>query len=178
MAVQFNPITKEPYLQLPGPFANIIITPYRKDQIKETALVMTNILNDERVYRWLQGPPYPFLLEHGEDWVKAKIQDSAAVVAALQGELEVKTRQQSQKSCDQKDVEFFDICPFICIREVTARDSISGAPSQDILIGKVGLSRYTFYEIRRNSWELLLVQAQNNQLPAGHDDIVWELGSM
>lgn len=178
MTVHYNPITKEPYLQLPAPCANIIITPYREHQIKETALVMTEILNDARVYSWLEGPPYPFLPEHGEDWVKMKIKENEVVVSTLQKELEIEGHSQSNKFDDQTDKEFFDKCPFLCIREVTDRDFANGAPLHDILIGDIGITRYPFYEIRQNSWELALVQAHNNQLPAGHKDIVWGLGSM
>lgn len=178
MAVHYNTITREPYLQLPAPCTNIIITPYRENQIQETALVMAETLNDPKVYSWLQGPPYPFLPEHGEDWVKMKIQENKAVVSALQREFETKGQQHSGDSCDQVDREIFDKCPFLCIRQVEERDSTSGAPLQDTLIGEVAIMRYAFYEIRRNSWELALVQAHNNQLPPGHDDIVWSIGSM
>jgi hypothetical protein len=178
MAVHYNPITKEPYLQLPAPCANIIITPYRKHQIKETALVMTEILNDTRVYSWLEGPPYPYLPEHGEDWVRMKIEENEAVVSTLQREFEAEGQPHSGGTKDKMSAVFFDSCPFLCIREVTKRTITNGAPLQDILIGYTGLLRYPFYEIRQNSWELALVQAHNNQLPAGHKDIVWGLGSM
>lgn len=178
MAVHYNTITREPYLQLPAPCRNIIITPYRENQIQETAFVMAEILNDPKVYSWLQGPPYPFLPEHGEDWIKMKIQENKAVVSALQREFETKGQSQSGDSSDQVDREVFDKCPFLCIRQVEERDPTSGAPLQDTLIGEVAIMRYAFYEIRRNSWELALVQAHNNQLPPGHDDIVWSIGSV
>jgi hypothetical protein len=178
MAVHYNPLTKEPYLQLPAPCANIIVTPYREHQIKETALTMAEILNDTRVYSWLEGPPYPFLPEHGEDWINMKIKENEAVVSTLQREFEAEGQPQSDIVHDQTDTELFDRCPFLCIREVTERDPANGAPLQDILIGDIGLSRYPFYEIRKNSWELALVKAHNNQLPAGHEDIIWGLGSM
>ncbi|KAJ5341305.1 hypothetical protein N7541_010429 [Penicillium brevicompactum] len=177
MAVHYNSITKEPYLQLPEPRANIIITPYREHQIQETALVMTEILNDAKVYSWLQGPPYPFLPEHGEDWIKMKIQENKAVVSALQQEFESKNQQQSGESSDQTDRQIFDKCPFLCIRQVEERDPRSGAPLQDTLIGEVAIMRYPFHEIRRNSWELALVQDHNNRLPPGHNNIVWSIGN-
>ncbi|CAG8032703.1 unnamed protein product [Penicillium olsonii] len=173
MAVHYNPITKEPYLQLPAPCANIIITPYREHQIKETVHVMTGILNDPRVYSWLQGPPFPFLPEHGESWVEMKIQENKAVLSALQKEFEANIEQDNAPCQDEKEI--FDKCPFLCIREVGERDSC-GAPVQDTLIGEIALIRYQFYELRRNSWELALVQAHHNQLPVGHDDLIWSLG--
>ncbi|CAG8067967.1 unnamed protein product [Penicillium salamii] len=171
MTVHYNPVTKEPYLQLPAPCANIIITPYREHQIKEDTNAMTSSLNGPRVYTWLQGPPYPFLPEHGEDWIKTKIQENKAAVAALQDEFENKPQTDASHQA-QTENKFFGQCPFLCIREVG--EDPSGA--QDTLIGEIALIRYSFYEIRRNSWELALVQAHNKQLPVGHEDIVWTLG--
>lgn len=179
MVVHYNSLTREPYLQLPAPCANIIITPHREHQIEETAAVMTEILNDSRVNFWLQGPPFPFLLEHGQDWVRKKSAETKALLSILQQELETSTSQPQSDSPDgQEEQEFFDQCPFVCIREVTERDPETDAPLQDILIGDIVLSRYAFYEMQPNSQELALAQEQNNALPAGHKDIVWGVGSM
>ncbi|CAI7579079.1 unnamed protein product [Penicillium glandicola] len=175
MVVHYNPLTKEPYLQLPEPCANIIITPHRGHQIEETSAIITEILNDSRVYPWLQGPPYPFLPEHGVDWVKMKIATNKDVLSALQKELEAPESQQGD-SPNSQGPEFFDKCPFVCIREVTERDPVTGAPLQDILVGDFSLARYAFYELRPNSWEFALVQKHNNDLPAGHKDIIWGIG--
>ncbi|KAJ5960603.1 uncharacterized protein N7479_007753 [Penicillium vulpinum] len=173
--VHYNPLTKEPYLQLPAPCANIIITPHREHQIEETSAVMTEILNDSRVYRWLEGPPYPFLPEHGVDWVKMKIAEHKDILATLRKEFERSESQlQSDSANGQEEPKFFDKCPFVCIREVTERDPTTGAPLQDVLVGDFTLSRYAFYELRPSSWEFALVQKHNNELPAGHKDIVWD----
>ncbi|KAJ5384341.1 hypothetical protein N7517_002252 [Penicillium concentricum] len=175
--VHYNPLTKEPYLQLPAPCANIIITPHREHQIEETSAVMTEILNDSRVYHWLQGPPYPFLPEHGVDWVKMKIAEYKDILSTLQKELETPESQlQEDSSNGQEQPVFFDKCPFVCIREVTERDPTTGAPLQDVMIGDFTLARYAFYELRPDSWELALLQKYNNDLPAGHKDIIWGIG--
>jgi hypothetical protein len=178
MGVHYNPLTKEPYLQLPAPCTNIIITPHREHRIEETSAAMTEILNDPRVYPWLQNPPFPFLPEHGTDRVKMRVRENEALVSILRQEFESPKRQlQSDNSKDQEKSEFFDQCPFSCIREVTERDPATGAPLQDIFIGDISLARYAFYELRRNSPELALAQEANNALPAGHKDIVWSIGS-
>ncbi|OQE04274.1 hypothetical protein PENSOL_c001G03409 [Penicillium solitum] len=174
MVVHYNPLTKEPYLQLPAPCANIIITPYREHQIVETSAVMTEILNDSRVYSWLVGPPYPFLPEHGVDWVKMKIAENKNILSTLQREFETSQSQPGRSSDDKEEPEFFDKCPLICIRKVTERDPATGAPLRDVLIGEISLTRYSFYELRPDSPELALAQKQNNDLPAGHKDIVWD----
>lgn len=179
MGVHYNSLTRESYLQLPAPCANIIITPHREHQIEETAAAMTEILNDPRVNFWLQGPPYPFLLEHGQDWVRKRSAENKALLSILQQEFEIsRSQQQSNSPSGQEKQEFFDQCPFVCIREVTKRDSETGAPLQDVLIGDFTLSRYAFYEMQPNSQELTLAQEQNSALPAGHKDIVWGVGSM
>ncbi|KAJ5507925.1 hypothetical protein N7527_010068 [Penicillium freii] len=176
MVVHYNPLTKEPYLQLPAPCANIIITPYREHQITETSAVMTEILNDSRVYSWLIGPPYPFLPEHGVDWVKTKIAENEGLLSTLQKEFEASQSQQGDGSNGKEEPEFFDQCPFLCIRDVTERDPATGAPLRDVLIGDISLSRYAFYELPPNSPEVALAQKQNNDLPVGHKDIVWGIG--
>lgn len=61
MAVHFNAVTQEPYLRLPEPHSNIIITPHRVDQAEETVLRLTELLNDHRIYQWLETTPVPYL---------------------------------------------------------------------------------------------------------------------
>lgn len=178
MGFHYNLLTKEPYLQLPAPCANIIITPYREHQIEETSAVMTEILNDSRVYSWLVGPPYPFLPEHGVDWVKMKIAENENILSTLQREFETSQSQQGGGSDGKEEPELFDKCPLVCIREVTERDPATGTPLRDVLIGEISLTRYSFYELRPDSPELALAQKQNNDLPAGHKDIVWGIGCM
>ncbi|KAJ5130662.1 uncharacterized protein N7515_006701, partial [Penicillium bovifimosum] len=178
MGVHYNPLTKEPYLQLPAPCKNIIITPHREHEIEEVSAAMTGILNDPNVYVWLQGPPFPFLPEHGADWVRFKVKENEALLSILRQELE--SPESHPQRDDPKDKEkpvFFDQCPFNCIREVTERDPATGAPLQDVFIGDIGLARYAFYELPRNSPELAQAQEANNALPAGHKDIVWGLGN-
>ncbi|KGO55083.1 Acyl-CoA N-acyltransferase [Penicillium expansum] len=174
MVVHYNPLTKEPYLQLPAPCANIIMTPHREHQIEEVSAAMTEFLNDSRVHSWLQGPPYPFLPEHGVEWVKMKIAEQEEVVSTLQKEFETPKSQQGDSLNIQEEPVFFDKFPFLCIREVTERDPATGAPLQDVWIGDFNLTRYAFYELQPNSPELALAQKQNKDLPAGHKDIVWD----
>lgn len=178
MVVHYNLLTKEPYLQLPAPCANIIITPYREHQIEEASAVMTEVLNDSRVYSWLVGPPYPFLPEHGVDWMKTNIAENKELLSTLQKEFEASQSHQGDGSNGEEEPVFFDKCPFLCIREVTDRDHATGAPLRDVLIGEISISRYSFYELRPDSSELALAQKQNNDLPAGHKDIIWGIGCM
>lgn len=179
MVVHYNPLTKEPYLQLPAPCGNIIITPHREHQVEETAAAMTVFLNDSRVYSWLQGPPFPFLHEHGQEWVKEKLAEHETLVSILQKEFDTPVAHSpGSEPNNQEKQDFFDQSPFVCIREVAERDPETGAPLRDVMIGDIGLARYPFYEMKPGSPERVLAVKQNNALPAGHKDIVWTIGGM
>lgn len=168
MPVQFNPVTKEPYLRLAAPHSNIIITPHRLDQIEDEVTPRVKILNDPQIYPWLEGPPYPYLREHGEDWVKTKGEELRTIVEALQSNF-------GEDSPDQADLGVFDKCPFSCIREVS-NESTDGHPLEDTLIGDISLDRYMFYEHPNGSEERAAAQNFNNALPSGDKRIVWGLG--
>lgn len=179
MTVHYHPLTKEPYLRLPEPHSNIIITPHRRDQLDETVLRLVGLLNDPRIYQWLESTPYPYLREHGEQWVKDSCKEIEQVLSTLQGELaENKDSYSSDHATTdaQSQRTFFDVCPFTCIREVLTADAETGAPLKDILIGDIKLGRYTFYELGLASEERVEAQRKNNSLPAGDEKIAWTLG--
>ncbi|QQK40944.1 Acetyltransferase, GNAT family [Penicillium digitatum] len=152
------------------------MTPHRNHQIEEVSAAMGEFLNDSRVYDWLQGPPYPFLPEHGADWVKQKLAEQAEVVSTLQKEFETREIQQGDGSNGPKELELFDRFPFLGIREVTERDPATGVPLQDVFIGELTLTRYAFHELQSDGSALALAQKHNDDLPAGHQDIVWSIG--
>lgn len=179
MTVHYNPLTKEPYLRLPEPHSNIIITPHRRDHFDETVLRLVELLNDPRIYKWLESTPYPYLQEHAEAWVKASFKEIEQVLSTLQRELAENEDAYSSNAVTngtQSQRTFFDVCPFTCIREVLTADAETGAPLTDILIGDVKLGRYTFYEYGLESEERVEAQRRNNSLPAGDEKIAWTLG--
>lgn len=53
--LEINPLTREPFLRLRG-HPNIIITPPRLTDVP----FIVPALNDEQVYTWLIGPPFPY----------------------------------------------------------------------------------------------------------------------
>lgn len=61
-----NRETGEPYIQLPSPHSNIIITPPSLDDAKAN----TVLLNEPSVYPMLVSPPYPFFEEHAVSYLK------------------------------------------------------------------------------------------------------------
>jgi hypothetical protein len=62
--LELNDRTGEPFLRLPAPFQNIIITPPRSEDVPS----IVRALNDPRVYKTLSGPPFPYLEEHATAW--------------------------------------------------------------------------------------------------------------
>lgn len=165
MAVHFNTRTKEPYLRLSAPHSNIIVTPHRLDQLDETCAVLTQWLNDPRVYPWLEGPPYPYLRQHAEGYIKMVCREHTQTLEALRVEGEGSSARQ-----------FHGSSPFLCIREVVAQDPETSDPLQDVFIGNVGLSRYSFYEYPSGSEQREEAVRQNNALPVGDGKIAWGLG--
>jgi len=178
MTVYYNRLTKEPYLKLPPPLSNIIITPHRLENIDETVASMVDILNDPRVYPWLERTPYPYLNEDGVGWVKAHCKENEEVLSTLRRDLEQENLINTKNATvgSKQDREFFDNCPFTCIREVMAEDPETRAPLKDYLIGDIKLARYTFYEHPPNSKERAEAQRKNNELRAGDENIIWTIG--
>lgn len=170
MSVHFNPVTEEPYLRLRAPHSNIIITPHRPDQLEDELPPRVAMLNDPRIALCLEGPPYPYLQEHAEAWVKSQSEEMRPAVEALQSKLR-------RNTSDQVDLGIFDQCPFACIREVADEDS-DGHPVSDTFIGDIGLKRYMFYEHPHGSDERAAAQNANNALSPGDERIVWGLGGL
>lgn len=181
MTVHYNRLTKEPYLRLPTPMSNIIITPHRLENIDETATALAEILNDPQVCLWLEGTPYPYQREDGVKWIKANCEENEDVLSALRGYLEQREATSNTRSSavvSKQDREFLDTCPFTCIREVMEEDAANGTPLKDRLIGDMKLARYTFYEHPHGSEERSEAQRRNNELPTGDENIIWALGGI
>jgi hypothetical protein len=114
------------------------------------------------------------------DWINMQCKENEAIRTKLQQEYErSKNQTQSNDSSDQDGPpEFFDVCAFRCIREVTEYDLKTGAALKDVFIGSISITRYAFYELEYGSSAREEAQARNNEIPAGNKDIVWGLGSM
>ncbi|KAJ5612130.1 hypothetical protein N7510_005324 [Penicillium lagena] len=166
MPVHYNTHTKEPYLRLPTPLSNIIITPHRLSQLEETVAAQVRLLNDPKIYLNLSGPPYPYLPEHGEEWVKMKCAEAEPVLGTLRAEFEN----------PDTDKQVFDFCPFNVIREVTEQDPETGDPLKDVILGDIGVARYPFYEDGYDTEKMAEAQRLNNELSAGDGRIVWAIG--
>ncbi|TFK50136.1 hypothetical protein OE88DRAFT_1645865 [Heliocybe sulcata] len=146
-----NPTTREPYLRLPHPHQNIIITPIRPadaDAIIET-------LNDTRVYDQLASIPHPYTREHAEEWIKLVRARSDELLQQLQG-----------RSDDQPKV--VDGCPVMTLREVKEDGT-------EVFIGDVTIARSSFMEIG-NPDERARLRDENAARPNGDPEIVYMIG--
>ncbi|KAJ7194738.1 acyl-CoA N-acyltransferase [Mycena pura] len=122
--LEINPATGEPFLRLLG-HENIIVTPPRLSD----AQFIVPILDDARVYPWLNGPPHPYLLEHAEEWLSRVIPLSDKLLAELEA------------ARDDPVPKIVDGCPVRIIREVVD-------DSTDIFLGDIGI------DLAEQPWEL------------------------
>jgi hypothetical protein len=76
-----DPVAPSPLIvNLPAPLAHIVLG------VNSHALddaVSVGPLSDERVWRWLIGPPYPFALEHAESWTALQVTECAEILDEL-----------------------------------------------------------------------------------------------
>ncbi|KAG8860401.1 hypothetical protein FRB91_003435 [Serendipita sp. 411] len=140
-----NPRSGEPYLQLPAPHENIIITPFRPEDVDS----MVKFMNDERVYSFLGGPPFPYTHEDGVMWSKS-----------------VMERSQSLFRCMEDGNQFLDGCPVSSIREVYEDGS-------DVYIGDITIGR----ETPERTW-VGPEDVDNLKKPVGDPTILYTVGGM
>lgn len=122
--LQVKSKTHEPYLRLPSPHDNIIITPPRMSDVD--ALVPH--LNDRKIADWLTGPPFPYLPSHAEGWLTTIKEASDAILAELE-------RDDSGQS--DSIPKFVGGCPVQFLREV-------GEDGTETLIGDITIRRCEF----------------------------------
>src|SRR5436190_22077592 len=120
--LKFNCRTNEPYLSLPAPHENIIITPPRPTD----APFAIAHRNDPRINRWLQASPFPYLPEHEAAWFRATSDASRKIMKELQ-DLEAKGSQAEGIPA------FVSGCPVRILREVGGGDV--GWNGDDLFLG-------------------------------------------
>lgn len=161
---QFHPLkvnsrTGEPYLQLPAPLDNIIITPNRLSD----AQVSIQFLNDPRVYKMLIGPPFPYLPIHAEEWMAKCIESSDAIFETL------KTAETGNSGETEATLIHVDGCPVRALREVQPDGT-------DVFIGDIGIIRSGRFEYLRDKGKEKTLTEYNASLPAGNPEIIWDIG--
>lgn len=152
--LQVNPITGEPYLQLPAPLHNFILTPPR---LSDASTVVTN-MNDWEVVRWLERPPYPYLMTHAESWLMEIKQSSDTVISALT----------SPNLVQPSGSDFVETYPVRTLRE-------RKEDGTDIMLGDIGIHRCAFSG-EANLDERTRLSNENADRKLGDPDIVWCIG--
>ncbi|KAI0784053.1 hypothetical protein C8Q75DRAFT_725113 [Abortiporus biennis] len=77
--IQIDPRTEEPFIRLPSPYENIILTPPR---MEDAPHIIQN-LNDPKLIQWLEGPPHPYTAEHAEFWLQTITKSSKSIFEEL-----------------------------------------------------------------------------------------------
>ncbi|GLB43354.1 putative acetyltransferase (GNAT) domain containing protein [Lyophyllum shimeji] len=144
-------LTGEPFLRLPAPRSQIIITPPRESDVDAVVCA----LNAPEIYHWMSGPPYPYLREHGGAWLTEQLTETDAILEDLQkGDVEPLLKTSLG-------------CPLRMIRELHEDGT-------DTYLGWMGIYRSERQEILDvNEREEVL--AQDALRKAGDPRIVWDL---
>ncbi|KIJ65050.1 hypothetical protein HYDPIDRAFT_88753 [Hydnomerulius pinastri MD-312] len=153
--LEVNPQTEEPFLRLPAPNDNIILTPPRLTDGK----YLGPIINDPQVSVWLEGPPIPYLDEYAPGWLELIKGQSDAIIAELKEE---------ERLNPDGPLKLVGGCPVRHIREVLPDGT-------DIYLGDIGINRAQLEEVfepeeRRQALEV------NNSKAIGDPSIIWTFG--
>ncbi|KIJ65536.1 hypothetical protein HYDPIDRAFT_88525 [Hydnomerulius pinastri MD-312] len=152
---EINPTSGEPFLRLPAPLQNIIITPPRDgDEVQ-----MASILNDTRVVSQMAGIPIPYELDQARAWLEHVKGEADAILDDLRA-YEVDNPLAVPKVVGG--------CPVRHIREVLDDGT-------DVYIGDVGVSR-GLYEDVFDPAERDKVVEENNSKTIGDPTIRWAFG--
>ncbi|KAH7920687.1 hypothetical protein BV22DRAFT_1039546, partial [Leucogyrophana mollusca] len=153
--LEVNPTTGEPFLRLPAPNENIIITPPRLSD----ELCLAPIINHPKVSVWLEGPPIPYLDEYALPWLKSLIEKTDAVLTELREE---------EKRNPDGPLKIVGDCPVRHLREVLEDGS-------DIYIGDLGINRAQLEEVLDKDERAKQVEV-NNAKEIGDPTIRWTFG--
>ncbi len=142
-------------MRLPSPHDNIIITTPR---MSDAPTVIAN-MNNPAVYKWLDGPPFPYHAEHADSWLESVKKDTDVAFEELE-------RAQTEHP-DEPPVAV-DSCPVRIIREVHEDGT-------DVLLGDVMFVRERWPDVLDKEAKDALAKP-NSERPAGDPEIIWCIG--
>lgn len=147
-----NEKTEEPYLRLPSPHSNIILTPPRLNDDDSKDIVQ--ILNDRRVFQWLESTPYPYNLEHAKEWLKSTSKEAEMALREL----------------EETQGGFVGGCPVRILREVKEN-------GDEIFLGDCRIGKWQFDDIL-DLEERERLRKENDQRLPGDSETVWDFGGI
>jgi len=152
-----------PFIRLPAPHTNIIITP---PCYSDGDAVIT-VLNDPRVYMNLAGPPFPYAKK---DWDERFPMIEKATSDALTEWREVAKSRNEMGDGNQLEKRWMSRgLPVSAIRDV---DPVTG---EQKFVGDIGVRRREFMILEDQEERKRLIQ-ENEALEAGDPEIAWEMG--
>ncbi|KAI0066413.1 hypothetical protein BV25DRAFT_1820344 [Artomyces pyxidatus] len=149
---EINSKTREPYLRLPPPLSHIVITPPRLSDAPSAY----RHFNDPRIYRWVSSPPFPYLMEHANEWFQKS-----------KGETDIVWKELIEAD-PHGPLKIVGACPVRAIRE-------EKEDGEDIYLGDCGFARYRYDDVM-DLEERAKLNAENEARPVGDPDIVWMIG--
>ncbi|KAI0778311.1 acyl-CoA N-acyltransferase [Trametes elegans] len=153
--LQFDARTGEPFLRLPSPHDNIVITPPRFSD----APTIASYMNDPALYKWLDGPPFPYLPQHADFWLDKAKQSTDAVFQELQ---------RANEEHPDGPPAVVSACPVRILREVRADGT-------DLFLGDVMFVRERWPDIM-DAHEKESLAMPNAERPVGDPGIIWCIG--
>lgn len=152
--LEYNEHTGEPFIRLPHPYKNIILTPPR---LSDVAALMA-VLNDPKVYLTLEGPPNPYLES-----------DAMAQLARITKECAESLREfheaEEARRAGDTSRQFVSSHPLRYIREVREDGT-------DIFLGDLRITRCNYRDIENVAEKARMAEA-NQAREAGDAEIVW-----
>lgn len=149
--LELNPDTGEPFLRLPAPHNNIIITAPRL----EDASPIVPVLNDPKVCKYLLGPPHPYLQEHADSFQ-----------GLIKSEADLLINEISSKDPGA----IVGGCPVRTLREVQPDGT-------ELFLGDIAVRRHDWAELD-DERERTALKEENMARDVGDPNILWAFGGM
>lgn len=145
-----NEKTQEPYLRLPSPHSNIILTPPRLNDNDSNEIVQ--LLNDRRVFQWLANTPYPYHLEHAKQWLESTLKEAEKILQQL----------------EETQGGFVEGCPVRILREVKEN-------GEEVFLGDCEIGKWGFDDIL-DPGERGRLKSENEKRGPGNPETIWGIG--
>ncbi|KAI0669772.1 acyl-CoA N-acyltransferase [Trametes maxima] len=153
--LQFHPETGEPFLRLPSPHDNIIITPPRMSD----APTVVAYMNDPAVYTWLEGPPFPYYMEHADSWLTMVKEGTDVAFQEL----------------ERLNTEYPDSPPRLVSGQPVRMIREVREDGTDLLLGDVAIIRERWPDVEDKEVKTSLA-TPNAEKAVGDPDIIWCIG--
>lgn len=161
-ALEFSSQDNEPFLRLPPPLDNFILTPPRSSDGESHVAA----LNDPRVYNFLIGPPYPYRQADWDQWyptIAKGCQRSLELYCPKAPLYEPEVKHPSGESGDGSQA------PVRTIRE------IDPATGRQTYAGDIQLKKCSFVDVVDEN-ERQRLKNENDSWPTADKEIIYEVG--